>query len=119
MKKHKTNGAFGKQITPSNLNIKKDIKPPIYAFATTAKHKSGDMSRGICDISENVCRIYTEDDENYIGEWITGIGAFNVKFPKETTRALTKEEIDELEELKFQISNQPSFSLGEIKTLKK
>lgn len=61
---------------------------PRYMMATTAIHKLGDISREEPDL----CAVYGEDDENYIGRWATGFGFFNVKFPKTTTRELTEEE---------------------------
>jgi hypothetical protein len=33
----------------------------------------------------------------YIGMWVTGFGFFDVRFPKETTRELTKEEIKQID----------------------
>ena len=61
-----------------------------YMMATKATHKLGDISRD----GEDLCFIYSEDNENYIGNWVTGFGFFDVKFPKKTTRSLTPEEIE-------------------------
>ena len=61
-----------------------------YMMATTAIHQSGDISRDPADI----CYVYEEDAENYIGEWVTGFGFVHVKFPKDMTRELTPEEVE-------------------------
>ncbi len=59
-----------------------------YMMATKAFHKLGDISRDEPDL----CIVDSEDTENYIGNWVTGFGFINVKFPKSTTRELTDEE---------------------------
>lgn len=41
----------------------------------------------------------------------TEAGFINVKFPKETTRVLTKEEIEKYNKMSVQISNQPAHKL--------
>jgi len=61
-----------------------------YMMATKAIYENRDISREEPDI----CMIHDEDEENYIGNWITGFAFVNVKFPKETTRKLTEEEQD-------------------------
>ncbi len=65
--------------------------PNRYMVATKAIHELGDIS----DNSPKLCSIHGEDEKNFIGEWVTGFGFLNVKFPKETTRELTPEEIYE------------------------
>lgn len=35
---------------------------------------------------------WSETDENYVGNWITGFGFFDVRFPKDTSRPVTDEE---------------------------
>lgn len=59
-----------------------------YMVATKAIHKFGDISREEPDL----CIIHSEDAENYIGNWVTRFGFFDVKFPKSTTRELTDDE---------------------------
>lgn len=59
-----------------------------YMMATTATHKLGDISSDEPDL----CSIYDEDENDYIGAWVTGYGFFDVHFPKATTRELTPEE---------------------------
>lgn len=97
-------------------NIKLDLKNPIkikkendskYMMATKAIHKMGDISRDEPDL----CHIYRETETDYIGSWVTGFGFFDVKFPKETTRELTQEEIEKYNKISIQISDQPSVRL--------
>ena len=59
-----------------------------FMMATTAIHKLGDISRDEPDL----CRIYGEDGDDWIGAWITGFGLFDVRFPKSTTKELTPED---------------------------
>lgn len=61
----------------------------LYMMATKAIHLLGDISRDEPDL----CHVESEDAENYIGSWVTGYGFCLVKFPKETTRELTPEEV--------------------------
>jgi hypothetical protein len=61
-----------------------------YMMATKAIHLLGDISRENPDL----CIIRDETNTDFIGEWITGYGFIDVKFPKETTRELTNDEID-------------------------
>jgi len=81
-----------------------------HMMATTATHKLGDLSREGDEI-ENLCRVTKEDDENYYGMWITGMGFFNVQFPKATTRELTEVEIKKFNKMRVAINNQPSMPL--------
>ena len=57
-------------------------------WGTTAIHKLGDISRP----SGDFFFVDDEDDEHFIGAWLTGIGYFNVKFPKRNCRELTDDE---------------------------
>lgn len=84
-----------------------------YMIATTAIHKLGDISRPVNngDYSDNLCTVYHEDSDNWIGMWVTGFGFGDVKFPKSTTRELTNEETEYFNGRKIQINNQPPFSL--------
>ena len=66
-----------------------------YMMATGAIHKLGDISRE----QEDICYVHEEYEDHYIGNWVTGYGFINVKFPKETTRNLTKEEIEKYSKL--------------------
>jgi methyl coenzyme M reductase gamma subunit len=78
-----------------------------YMMATKAIHKLGDISRDEPDL----CFIHREDGENYIGNWVTGFGFVEVKFPKETTRDLTEAEENKFDGMHIQISNQPPMEL--------
>jgi len=84
-----------------------------YMIATTAIHKMGDLSREFDkdDTLENLCRVTKESDTDYYGMWILGMGFFNVKFPKETTRELTEEEIEYCNTKRVGINSQPAFKL--------
>lgn len=84
------------------------IVMPCYMMATKASHKLGDLSRD----DEDLCRIEKDDGSDYIGSWVTGFGFFNVKFPKETTRALTNAEIKKYNKKYVQIGNQPAMRLN-------
>lgn len=59
-------------------------------MATTAIHMLGDISRETPDL----CIVAEEDDDNYYGNWVTGFGYIDVKFPKSTTKELTPEEVE-------------------------
>jgi hypothetical protein len=78
-----------------------------YMMATTAIHKMGDISSDIPDL----CHVSRENAENYYGMWVTGFGFVNVRFPKETTRELTPEEIEKYNKMSVQVSNQPPIKL--------
>ena len=72
-------------------------------MATIAIHNLGDISSDEPDL----CIIHSEDDDNFYGNWVTGLGLVDVKFPKNTTRELTAEEIEKYNKLSIQINNQP------------
>lgn len=78
-----------------------------YMMATEAYLKSGNISRDEPDL----CYIYGEDENNFIGKWIEGFGFFDVKFPKKTTRPLTEEEISRFSGGTLSINNDPSFCI--------
>ena len=79
-----------------------------HMMATKAIHKLGDISRDTPDL----CFINDKDDDNYIGSWVYGFGFIKVKFPKETTRDLTPDEIKEYNGKYMAINNTP---VGPIK----
>lgn len=56
-----------------------------YMMATSALHKLGDISRDEPDLAI----IYGDSGDDWVGQWATGIGYINVRFPKATTRELT------------------------------
>ena len=79
-----------------------------YMMATKAMHKMGDISSD----EEDLCIVFSETDTDYIGNWVTGFGFVNVKFPKETTRELTTAEVEKYNKTYVQISNQPPVKLN-------
>ena len=76
-------------------------------MATKATHQLGDISSPEPDI----CRIESEDDDNYIGRWVCGMGFVDVKFPKSSTRGLTSEEVEHYSKQYFQLSDGPPHKL--------
>jgi hypothetical protein len=61
-----------------------------FRMGTTAHHKLGDISR----TEPDVFIVREEWPEDYMGEWLTGFGFINVRFPKATSRPLTVVELD-------------------------
>lgn len=59
-----------------------------YMMATKATHKIGDISRDEPDLAA----IHGEEGDDYIGNWVSGFGFIDVRFPKATTRELTEAE---------------------------
>ena len=80
---------------------------PKFMMATKAIHQTGDISRDEADI----CRIEREEADSYVGAWVTGFGFIEVRFPKETTRDLTEEEIKRYDGKRYRIGSQPSFAI--------
>lgn len=91
-----------------------EINPTKYMIATTAHHILGSLSRpyDANHPEDNLCDISGETGDYYVGMWVTGIGFFNVLFPKATTRELTPDELAKCNSMKFGINNQPSFKLN-------
>jgi len=75
--------------------------PDRYLMATTARHALGDLSRD----QPHLALIYGEDGDDWIGEWVTGIGYINVRFPKANCRELTAEERAEYQNRIVQAGN--------------
>ena len=78
-----------------------------YMMATMAVHQLGDLSSDVPDL----CYIKYASSTDYYGSWVEGFGFVNVKFPKETTRDLTQEEITKYNKLSIRINNQPAMRL--------
>ena len=93
----------GREPTDSSILTEKIDK---YMMATKAIHKLGNISRDEPDL----CHVHAETATDYIGNWVTGFGFIDVKFPKKTTRNLT-EEIDLYNGTYIQIGSQPSIEL--------
>lgn len=64
-------------------------KVGFYRMAKEAHHKLGNISRDKWDL----VFINKEDNKNFYGFWVYGFGFINVRFPKKSTRKLTKKEI--------------------------
>lgn len=79
-----------------------------YMIATKAIHMAGDISRDEPDL----CYVTSEDDEAYIGHWVTGFGFQKVRFPKATTRDLTTEEQADYASRYIQLSNHKPVRIG-------
>ena len=79
-----------------------------YMMATKAYHKMGDISRNEPDI----CHVHLERKDDYVGSWVTGFGFIEVKFPKDTTRELTPEEIKKYNSYMFQLASNEPFKLN-------
>lgn len=90
------------------------LNKPKYMMATKAIHKIGDISSDEPDI----CCVYMENETDYIGNWVTGLGFINVHFPKSTTRELTKDEIKYYNGLNFGMyslmTDEKSYNLGSL-----
>ena len=78
-----------------------------HLMATEAYHLMGDISRTEADL----CIVAKETDEYYVGNWVTGFGFIDVLFPKETTRELTKEEVNEFEQKTIAINGTPVYDI--------
>ncbi len=74
--------------TPAGITAAPAPLADRYVMATTAHHQLGDLSRD----EPNLAIIYGETDTDWIGEWATGVGLVNVRFPKATTRELNDAE---------------------------
>lgn len=80
---------------------------PRHMIATKAIHQLGDISSDAPDI----CRVYGETETDWIGAWVEGLGFFDVRFPKDSTRELTTEEVEFYRSQYYQINDNPSFKL--------
>lgn len=63
----------------------------ILKAGSDALHQLGNIGT---DIDDHIV-VNAEDDNYYIGRYVTGYGFFDVHFRKEDVRPLTKEEVDE------------------------
>ena len=80
---------------------------PRYLMGTKAYHQLGDISRDEYDL---FCT--TAATEKYwVGMWVEGFGFFNVLFPKETSRELTKDEFEKYNNAYIQINSQSPIKL--------
>jgi len=72
-----------------------------YMMATKAYHKLGDISSDVPDL----CVVKRETETDWYGSWVTDFGIVDVRFPKETTRELTTDEINNYNAMYVQIVN--------------
>jgi hypothetical protein len=72
-------------------------------MATTATHKLGDISRDEPDL----CLVHGQDGDDYLGNWVTGFGYINVRFPMATTRELTEEDKARYDGAALELSGRP------------
>lgn len=77
----------------------KKMKEPRMMMATKAFHQLGEISRD----EEDYCFVEEETKGWYRGSWVTGFGFFNVKFPKDSTRELTAQEQEHIDNVKLVI----------------
>ncbi len=80
-------GANGERVRTPAPEPPRERMTARYMMATTAYHRSGDLSR-----PADLALIYGEDGEWWIGEWVYGYGFVEVRFPKAATRPLTPAE---------------------------
>lgn len=123
---HGSVGLPRKQIDPGNRIGDQDLRyPPTYntrgkamfpkyMMATKAFHQLGEISSSEPDI----CVIHKEDADNYIGNWVYGLGFVNVNFPKNTTRELTEAEVNHYHGQRLVMSGcfsgKPSYEYGTL-----
>lgn len=98
--------------TYPNEKIIREYPDGFDMMATKAYHKLGDISSDKPDL----CVVHSETENYYIGSWVTGLGFFNVHFPKSSTRELTESEVEYYENLSLSMNNQ---DLGKIKIRRK
>ena len=91
-----------------------DAQFPKYMMATKAFHQLGEISSSEPDI----CVVQKIEGENYIGNWVFGLGFFGVKFPIETTRDLTPEDVEKYNGMQLSMcgafSGKHSYDCGSI-----
>lgn len=94
------------QDQKSELSKMVEIEPR-YLMGTKAYHQLGDISRDEYDLFS----AKGETQKYWVGMWTTGFGFFNVLFPKETSRELTKDEVEKYNNTYIQINSQPPIKL--------
>lgn len=76
-------------------------------MATRALHKAGDISRDEADL----CACFGKMRGYYIGNWVTGFGFVDVKFPVATTRHLTRADKNAFNGKRISIGSSWSYKL--------
>jgi len=97
-----------KKEVKQEIKKMKELDPRLDLMGTKAYHQLGDISRD----KEDLFYASHETDNYYIGSWVTGFGFFNVCFPKEISRKLTPEEVEEYNKTYIQIASQPPWKLN-------
>lgn len=87
-KRTKAGRPSGLSVIAGSASSNLGYKRPRYMIGTTAIHKLGDISRPDGDL----CIIHARAGRDYIGQWVTGFGFVEVRFPMTTTRRLTPAE---------------------------
>lgn len=77
-------------------------------IGTRALHKLGDISREGGDL----CAIHGKMRGYYIGNWVTGLGFVDVKFPVATTRHLTRADVARYKGKRVAIGSSWSYALN-------
>lgn len=83
----------------------------LFVMATKAYHKMGEISRDEADLAI----VFSEDNENLYGNWFYGYGFIDVRFPKNTTRKPTSEEIEKFKKMSYGINGVKYGDLSDIK----
>jgi hypothetical protein len=99
-----------KKVKKDDSKEIKKLEETRYMMATKAIHKLGDISREKPDI----CVIFDEDTDNFIGKWVMGLGYFNVRFPKKTTRELTEKEKKHYHGMTIQVGGYGCYTIRTI-----
>ena len=96
-------------MTKAEINSEVAISAPCdtHLMGTKAYHQLSEISRD----KPGIFHAAHETDDYWIGSWVEGFGFFDVRFPKDTSRALTKEEVAHYEGRHYAINSQPSRSL--------
>ena len=94
-------------------DIPHKFKPQKYLMACESWHRGLGHEKSHPDVYE-LCHVYNECEktDSWIGAYVCGVGAFNVYFPKSSTRELTDKEIEKFAG-RYGISGGYSFNLTE------
>lgn len=79
----------------------------MYIMATEAHHMTGDISSDEYDLA----LVFDEDENNLYGNWVFGFGFIDVRFPKNTVREITSDDISKYDGKMFAINNKPLYDM--------
>jgi hypothetical protein len=86
------------------MRAKRKLLPrSLYKMATRAWHKL--LRWKMSSLKPELCHVVEEDRLNWYGQFVCGIGAFGVKFPKSSTRDLTEAEAEHLSTKSFRLAD--------------